>query len=52
LAFLFMGTSPVRHSAINLELRSVAELSHRSIVRKRAFYYQQVSHQPRALQRE
>jgi hypothetical protein len=29
-AFLFMGTSPVRHSAINLELRSVAELSHSS----------------------
>jgi hypothetical protein len=25
-----MGTSPVRHSAINRELRSVAELSHRS----------------------
>ena len=30
LAFLFMGTSPVCHSAINRELRSVAELSHRS----------------------
>src|ERR1700730_18467677 len=29
-AFLFMGTFPVRHSAINRELRSVAELSHSS----------------------